>query len=205
MNSARSIRASSIRALESLNNRGLIVGTHYEVGDAYRGIWGVYGSFDYLAPELFQISSTALMLGTTAQWRLSPSVVLQGHVSGGTGYTATTPIEEHRERVYNYGLAPQGLWSLRVLFGNKAALELTGRGYRAGRFVQRQGVGKDNISRVEAGLTFRLQGRHGVTLRYIHSNRDSNIAVLGERHQRRDTVGIYYTLLGSEDFGAVRW
>jgi len=39
--------------------RGLLYGTDYEVGESYRGIWGLYGSYDYIAPPIFRVSSTA--------------------------------------------------------------------------------------------------------------------------------------------------
>jgi len=38
----------------------------YEVGDRYRGAWGLYGLYDYIAPQTFHVSSTAAALGTTA-------------------------------------------------------------------------------------------------------------------------------------------
>ena len=60
------LRASSAGGVESLTDRGLIIGSSYEAGPALRGIWGLYGSFDYLAPQTFRISSTALSLGSTA-------------------------------------------------------------------------------------------------------------------------------------------
>jgi hypothetical protein len=61
------IRGSSARPLESVHNRGMILGTGYRIGSRYDGIWGLYGSLDYIAPQLFRLSSTALSLGTTGQ------------------------------------------------------------------------------------------------------------------------------------------
>ena len=62
---------SSANVFENIMTRGLLFGKDYEAGDNYRGIWGLYGSYDYIAPQFFRISSTALSLGTTAQWWLS--------------------------------------------------------------------------------------------------------------------------------------
>src|SRR5215472_1260506 len=45
--------------VESLFSRGLLFGTDYGVGSGYRGIWGVYGLYDYVAPTIFRVSSTA--------------------------------------------------------------------------------------------------------------------------------------------------
>lgn len=60
--------ASSANTFENIITRGLLVGAPYAVGDSYRGVWGLYGTYDYIAPQVFRVSSTALSLGTTAQW-----------------------------------------------------------------------------------------------------------------------------------------
>ena len=63
--------ASSANGAENLLTRGLLIGKDYEAGDDYRGVWGLYGLYDYIAPQTFRVSSTAAALGTTAQWKLS--------------------------------------------------------------------------------------------------------------------------------------
>jgi hypothetical protein len=52
--------ASAANYFESILSRGLLLGTEYGSGDNYRGIWGLYGSYDYISPQTFRISSTAL-------------------------------------------------------------------------------------------------------------------------------------------------
>lgn len=78
--------ASSASIFENIMARGLLVGSRYGAGEASRGVWGLYGSYDYIAPQIFRISSTALSLGTTVQWWLSKTVALQGTVLAGVGY-----------------------------------------------------------------------------------------------------------------------
>jgi hypothetical protein len=94
------LRASSAGGVESLTDRGLILGSSYEAGPALRGIWGLYGSFDYLAPQTFRISSTALSLGSTAQWWLSQSMALQVHGSAGVGVY----VDRHHTQLGRQGL-----------------------------------------------------------------------------------------------------
>ena len=59
--------------------------------DAYANLyadsrkWLAKGWVDYFAPQLFRVSSTAVALGTTAQWSLSESVELQGTGTLGVG------------------------------------------------------------------------------------------------------------------------
>lgn len=198
------IRASSSRGVESVHNRGLIIGKNYQnASNTYRGIWGLYGSFDYLAPQLFRLSSTALSLGSTAQWRLSDAISMQGTATAGAGFTSTGTIQGASDREYNFGFAPQALLALRFIFGDAAVLEANVRQYFAGRLAQSQTGGKDRVLRADASLMFRLHRNHAIALKYISSRRNSSFADLGDRFQRRDTLGIYYTYLHGKGFGLV--
>lgn len=69
--------------MESLNTRGLLLGRAYASGDATRGVWGLFGNYDYISPQVFRVSSTALSLGTTWQSWLAPAVALQGTALAG--------------------------------------------------------------------------------------------------------------------------
>ena len=59
-----------------------------------------------------------------------------------------------------------------------------------------------NIARLEAALTYRLSGHHAVSLRYLFNRRDASFPDVGDRSQRRATMGIFYTYLGRHEFGA---
>ena len=108
--------------------RGLLFGSDYKSGDSYRGVWGLSGSYDYISPELFSVSSTALSLGTTGQWQLSDSTALQGTCLGGVGWTAVgTLADAEVDRDYRYGYSPQVLVETRLLFGVVAMLEMAAR------------------------------------------------------------------------------
>ncbi|MEP6935007.1 MAG: DUF3943 domain-containing protein, partial [Nitrospirota bacterium] len=84
--------ASTANTFENIIIRGLLVGAPYGAGDSYRGVWGLFGTYDYIAPQVFRVSNTALNLGTTSQWWLSHSVALQGTALGGVGYGAAGTI-----------------------------------------------------------------------------------------------------------------
>jgi len=88
--------------------RGLLLGTDYEIGDSYRGIWGLYAGYDYISPHIFRVSSTSVSLGTTYQWWLSRAVALQGSVLGGVGYAAAGNVHQVGQRDYHYGIARRG-------------------------------------------------------------------------------------------------
>lgn len=87
------VTAITANTLESLNMRGLLTGTTYASGDHTRGLWGLFGNYDYISPQVFRVSSTALSLGTVWQTWLSDGIALQGTVLGGAGYGAAGNIQ----------------------------------------------------------------------------------------------------------------
>ena len=195
--------ASSANGAENLLTRGLLLGKEYEVGDDYRGVWGLYGIYDYIAPQTFRVSSTAAALGTTAQWALSDAMAIQGSGLIGAGYTAVGTTRSTSENDYHYGVSPQGLLALRFIFGERAALDLTAREY----FVSHVGAaargGHDNIVRLDASFTVRVKGRHGISVRYLFNHRDAFYPDVGDSSQTRGTIGLFYTYLGHQRFGFV--
>jgi hypothetical protein len=197
--------ASTAIGFESVLTRGLLLGTNYGIGKNYRGIWGLYGSNDYMAPQVFRMASTALSLGTTAEWRLSESLALQGTGLLGVGYATVSTIHGiANERENHYGLAPQTLVALRLIVGDRASLDLTAREYFVSDVSGSRG-GHDNIVRADASITWRVHRQHAVSVRYQLSRRDSDFPDLGNRTQSRGTVGIFYTLLGRDRFGTGDW
>lgn len=210
-----SSRAKTENPVDNILLRGLLYGKDYHAGNNYRGIWGVYGSFDYLSPAAFRVSTTALSLGTTGQYWVAPGVALQGSLLGGVGFGAagTTPTE-FGQRDYHFGVAPQGLLALRLLFGNRAALELVGRGYyvdgtghytSVGSTPYDEAGGSETIVRVKTAFNVRIYGRHGLGLQFIESIRDSQYGNQPSRHQSEGTTSLVYTFTGDSFFGAVEW
>ncbi len=202
-------------AVESVFSRGLLYGTDYGLGVNYRGVWGVYGIYDYVAPNIFRVSNTAAALGTTAQWWLSQSVALQGTALTGVGYagggvihgsgvTSPGPNGEG-QRNYHYGVAPESVLALRLILGDRAALDATARGYYISRLGATESTGSETIDLLDIALTVRVFDLHGLTLRYSRSNRDGRYANQPNSQQRVSTVSIGYTLLGHARFGAVDW
>jgi hypothetical protein len=185
--------------------RGFLLGKDYEVGNSYRGIWGLYGGYDYISPQIFRVSSTSLSLGTTYQWWLSRAVALQGSVLGGVGYAAAGNVKQKGERDYHYGVAPQGLAGLRLILGDRAMFDLTGRAYHITGVGGDDPGGREYIERLNMGFTLRIYGRHAIGLNYIASVRDAQYPDQADSHQSVGTVSIVYTLLGKARFGAVEW
>lgn len=185
--------------------RGLLLGKDYEVGNSYRGIWGLYGGYDYISPHIFRVSSTSFSLGTTYQWWLSRAVALQGSALGGIGYAAAGNVTQVGQRDYHYGVAPQGLLGLRLILGDKAMFDLTGRAYYLTGVGGADPGGREAIYRLNTGFTVRIYGRHALGVQYIASIRNARYPDRADSHQTTGTVSLVYTLLGDAGFGAVEW
>jgi hypothetical protein len=195
--------ASSANLFETIQTRGMLVGRPFGTGDAaYRGIWGLFGSYDYVAPQTYRISTTALSLGSVAQLWLSESVALQGSALMGVGYAGVGTLHGTLANDYTYGVAPQALLAGRVIFGQRAALDVTTREY----FVHGVGGGgTDNIFRADVSFTMRVLKQHAVAIKYLLNRRAASSSTLGDRTQEHATLGLFYSYIGKDSFGAVDW
>ena len=197
--------ASTAIGFESVSTRGLLLGADYQFGDSYRGIWGLYGGYNYMAPQIFRLASTALSLGTTGEWRLSRSLSMQGTALLGAGYATVSTIGGISDEQSNqYGVAPQALLALRLIMGERASIDLTANEYFVSDVSGSRGD-HDNVIRADASITWRILREHAVSIRYQLSRRDSDFRQLGSSVQSRGTVGIFYTLLGRDRFGTGDW
>ncbi len=196
---------SSANGVENLSTRGLLFGTDYAVGDNYRGIWGLYANYDYLAPQIFHVSTTSLSLGTTAQWWVSRDVALQGTGLAGLGYAAASTSRRLADNPeYHYGMAGRAALALRVIAGSRASVDVSARMVSLGKITRRT-EGRDEISRIDSAFTWRVQGPHAVSVNYVWSHRSADFPGTLGRRQTLGRVGLYYTLLGQDQFGAVDW
>lgn len=201
-----STRARTHNLVEVLTIRGLLKGTEYGVGDDYRGIWGLYGSYDYISPYLFRVSSTALSLGTTGQYWAAPGVAVQGMLLGGVGFGATgIDSDVKEERGYHYGATPQALLALSVLFGKYSLLDLTGRVYYMTSAGPDESPGDETVFRGHAGFTVRVYGQHAVGLHYSESIRATDYGNIPSKYRAEGTLSLVYSYINDINFGAVEW
>ncbi|MBU5614893.1 DUF3943 domain-containing protein [Geomonas azotofigens] len=200
-----STRAREHNLVDTLTIRGLLKGTRYELGRDYRGIWGLYGSYDYISPYVFRVSSTALSLGTTGQYWIGPGVAAQGSLLGGVGFGATgLESDVAEERGYHYGVTPQVLLAMNFLFGERAMVDLTGRWY----YVSSLGPdhdGSESVFRGHGALTIRIHGSHAIGIQYSESIRNTNYVNIPNKYRAEGTISLVYTFVSDRAFGAVEW
>jgi hypothetical protein len=126
----------------------------------------------------------------------------------GLGYAAVGTIQSAangNDRDYHYGVAPQALLATRLVHGDKWALDLVARDYFVSHVAGGSRGGHDNIVRAEVAWTWRIHKQHAITIKYLWNRRNAQYPDLGDRSQTRGTLGVFYTLLGHEHFGALEW
>lgn len=197
--------AASSNVFENVMTRGLLFGTDYSIGDSYRGVWGLYGTYDYIAPQIFRVSSTAAALGTTAQWWLSRAIALQGTALAGVGYGSAGTIRSVGLRDYHNGVTPQGLLAFRLIFSDHVSLDMTARDFYISDIASDENGGHENILRGDISLTTRIHNLHGITVKYVTSTRNAQYTDQPETRQTVGAISIGYTYLGQTRFGAVDW
>jgi hypothetical protein len=197
--------ASSANGFESLFTRGLLAGRAFGEGVKYRGVWGLYGNYDYLSPQTFRVATTGLSIGTTSEWRPLRGISVQATLLGGAGYAAASTIRGSDPRDFHHGLAPQAIADVRIAFGDRAAIDAIGREYYVTRVAAAARGGHENIARADISFTWRIHGPHAVSIKYLGNRRDADYPDIGGLRQQRQTIGIFYTLLGHDRFGAEKW
>lgn len=203
---------SASNPVESVMLRGLLIGSKLADHANSRGIWGLYGSYDYISPNLFRVSSTALSLGTTRQDWAGPHVAVQTSILGGAGYGAagssvgipSTPTNE-AIRDYHYGVTPQALAALRVIAGNRVMFDFGAREYYITGLGSDDTQGSERIFRGSAGVSLRVIGGHTLGVRFVESTRDAHYGAVPDKRLSEQTVTLSYSFLGANGFSAVKW
>ncbi|WP_158501540.1 DUF3943 domain-containing protein [Vitiosangium sp. GDMCC 1.1324] len=79
----------------NLNIRGLMVGAQYGgEQSSIRGLWGVFGLYDFGANDIVRVSSVGVGFGTTLQARLGEQSFLQSTaILGGLGFAAAGSLD----------------------------------------------------------------------------------------------------------------
>jgi hypothetical protein len=196
--------ASSVDIVEKLTSHGVIAGRRYESGEDGGGVWGLYGIYDYLAPQFFRVSTTAVSAGTTFERWLSGGLLMQATVLTGVGYGAVQTINGTNDRDYHYGMTPQAVETLRMVAANRVSFDVSARQYFVTGIAGFDTPGTDTILRAEVSAAVKVYGRHAVTVRYQTTRRTATFPGFGSQKQSISTVSLAYTVLGPQRLGAVK-
>ena len=177
--------------VDRLTSRGVLFGRDYAAG---RGIWGVYGSYDYFAPDVFRFATTSVALGTSATVGKSDVVSIHGTGLLGIGYAGVQTATSAHDRDIRYGLAPKALVNIGLFAADRVSVDLTARDYLLDRSSP-SGRRRDVVRRADATLAIRLFGGHGVGVHYAFSRHieRSHSPTISSSHR---TVGAFYAWSG---------
>ena len=207
-----SFLANKSNPIENVLVRGLLKGSKTSESAYARGIWGLYGTYDYISPFLFRVSSTALAFGTTQQFWIARGLALQGSLLGGVGYGAagtttvipSTPTNE-AIRDYHFGVTPQALLALRFIAGDRLMFDLDSREYYVSGLGSDDVQGSEAIYRGNVGANLRIVGGHTLGVRFVESTRDAKYGKLPNKRFSEGALTIVYSFLGANQFSAVKW
>lgn len=207
-----SLLSNTANPIENVLLRGLLIGRKTANEGSTRGIWGLYGTYDYISPYLFRVSSTALSIGTTQQAWLTDAIALQGTALAGVGYGAagstevassTVPNEVIRD--YHLGVTPQALLTSRLIVGHRLMLDVKAREYYVSGLGSDDVGGSETIFRGTFGATLRVIGSNALGVQYVASSRNAHYGKQPDRKFTEGTVTVTYSFLGGNTFGAVKW
>lgn len=181
--------------------RGMLIGSRIE--EAWRGVWGLAGIFDYAAPSAFDLSTAALGVSTTGQFGGRGEVALQGTALLGAGFgsgdaMAGSTVGPDR----HHGAAAQIVLEARLLLGERAAVGAGLRQYLIAGVES--GSGLEVSSHLTLSARLRLGGRHAVGVEWLEARRWSRYAGGPDSRQHWSSLSISYVLTTDRWFGAAR-
>jgi len=186
---------------------GLLYGQKYNSADSLRGVDGLYGNYNYLAPEIFRVSSSGLSLGTILQWYINNDITLQSSTLAGVGFGAGGTIRQtDGTNDYHYGAVPQGTITERLIFDDRVSIDVSGQDFLVTGATSNPGEsGTENITRLQVGLSVRAWRSHGFSLTYGESRRNASLDKSADERQHVETVSVFYNYLwGSSLSGTAR-
>lgn len=186
------------RVVGTLFLRGLLYGRSFG-GHRLRGLWGLFGNYDYFSPSLVRVAAVGAGPGTTMQLRLGVKSFLQGtYVVSFAPVAAAGVAEGVGSRNYHFGPGSSQVAELRLGSEDLGVLTLTNRSFAV------FDVETDDVSAVTYGSLsgqFRVWRNHGLGFELIASTRRES-----DDDEFLDTSGqvlFFYALLSDTSFGAV--
>jgi hypothetical protein len=142
-------------------SRGLLLGDQFgSPTSPVRGVWGLFGQYDYSGASLVRVSSVGLGIGASLQWKLSQNSYLQatGLFSGVPFATAgSLGLDEELYRDYHIGPGAQTAVELRLIHREVGWFRLVARNWLVvGAYTAP--TGWESITYLTAGPLVRFLG-----------------------------------------------
>jgi hypothetical protein len=185
--------AAAAQPSASLRIRGLLVGDTLSLGDEPGGLWGLYTSYDFIAPQVFRVQGFGVGPGISLakKWGwFEQHATLVGELMpwAGGGTTQTLGVRD-----YHYGPGANVALELRSHITDHWTVRLEGREYWiSGWYSSGQ---SENISYARASTTVRIYGMHGATAVFDWLYREARYPFQPDVFNRASLFSVYYTIL----------
>jgi hypothetical protein len=182
----------------------LLVGTDYGQG-RNRGFLGLFGTYDYLTPPAYRVSSSALGFGTTGQVLLGQDFALQGSAILSIGFGAGGQLQENSgNRDYHFGAQAVGYAAGKLIFRDHARLDIGLRQYFTSGKVSPEPSTWEEAGYAHAGLTWRIYGPHAIGVDWTGARRNAYYPDVPSISSRSNQVGVSYSLVSDHSLGLGR-
>ncbi|MFL5374802.1 MAG: DUF3943 domain-containing protein [Myxococcales bacterium] len=178
----------------TLQVRGLLLGETVTFGEGEPdGLWGLFTSYDFIAPAVFRVAGFGVGPGMSLRKRwdwfdLYGTLVAEALPWAGGGSTVALGVRD-----YHYGPGGSLALEFRGHLSDRAIVRLSGREYwLSGSYAQGEA---EDISYAQAALTFRVYGMHGITTALDSSARRARRPMRADVLQHAANFTLYYTIL----------
>ena len=177
----------------SLRIRGLVVGDTLSLGDEPGGFWGLFTSYDFIAPQVFRVQGfgggPGVALAKRWGWfEQHATIVAEFMPWAGGGTTQTLGVRD-----YHYGPGVNAVVELRSHITDRWIVRLEGRQYWiSGWYSSGQ---SENISYLRTGTTVRIYGMHGVAAALDWSYRQARYPFQQDITNRASLFSLFYSIL----------
>jgi hypothetical protein len=197
--------ANGRNASGNFSIHGLLAGAKYGSGAA-RGLWGLFGTYDYITPEAYRVSSSAFGIGTTGQLPLGGNFVLTGAAILSLGYGAGGTLQEDLEgnRDYHFGVQGVAYLDANLIFRDALSLHVGARQYYISGKVSPEPDTWEEATWASANLTWRIFGPHAVGASWTGARRKAYYPTQADIFSRSNQFGLFYTLVSDRGLGVGR-
>jgi len=196
-------KATTSESYGEIMLRGLLLGRSYGTAPS-RGVWGLYASYDYLAPPTFRAGSSNLGLGTTGQidWG---AVALQGTALIGVGFGSGGSSEVVTGfRDYHFGLQAVTQLDAKLYLWDRLRLRLVSREYFISGRASPEPDSFEDIGYGSLSFTLRVAGAHAVGVQLLGTRRTARYGASPDVASEYASASLFYELHGSPDLGRGR-
>jgi hypothetical protein len=173
----------------SVTIHGLLAGMSFGEDDDATGHWGLFGTYEYLTPMPFRVSTSALGLGTVVQLHVTDDVVLLGKGIVSLGFGAAGALGHVvQQRDYQYGLQAVAEVETGLVFGKRVRLDLGLRHFRTTGDLSPEPDGLEQLTLASAAVSWRVAANH--VLRVDGRGSLRNADHLGSPHVRQQVVAL---------------